>query len=559
MKVKKNDIILLILAFSITIFLSKNKIIQRFELSSFDFFARLKKNTVISPNIVIIEITSDDILKIGSWPWKKNWYAKIIHILTKLGAKNIYLDMIISEISEEKDDIIFKEELKINKNTFLPFKFLTRFSHYDNTIKPPKQIIPYLKGMGAINIYPDMDGIVRKIPLFFLTNAGLQPHISLQIAMDYLKADIKDIGEKSINFSSPQGEFKIPLTNEKEMLINWVEKWQTTFKHYTFSEVIIEYENMLKNQNSKIKLNDFQDSICLIGIISPSLSEVKPIPLGPEWPNVAILSNAISNILKQNFLYSLPNWINIFILMLLVLIPTLLITGKNPFKEIMFLVLIILMYFLISLFLIYQNIVLEYSLHFLGFSISTLFIGTYRFICTSKEREHFFEDSITDGLTNLYNIKYFTKVLKTEITLSRKKFTSSNNFSIIMIDIDHFKHFNDSYGHLVGDLVLKKVASVLKTSVRSTDVVARYGGEEMIILLKGIHLQSAQAVSEKIRKNIESSKIKHKDNIYKVTISLGVATFHFNDNVSTIIERADKGLYKAKESGRNRSCSVEKI
>src|SRR3989338_9183339 len=123
----------------------------------------------------------------------------------------------------------------------------------------------------------------------------------------------------------------------------------------------------------------------------------------------------------------------------------------------------------------------------------------------------------------------------------------SKKFAIVMSDVDHFKHFNDTYGHQVGDLVLKSVASVLKNSVRALDVTARYGGEEMIVLLRGTPLDNALATAEKIRKNVETNQVKDEKNTYNVTISLGVASFKAGDDVDGMIKRADDALYKAKE------------
>jgi diguanylate cyclase (GGDEF)-like protein len=163
--------------------------------------------------------------------------------------------------------------------------------------------------------------------------------------------------------------------------------------------------------------------------------------------------------------------------------------------------------------------------------------------------------SVTDGLTGLYNIRYFKMLLETEIMFA--KMDPHKKFSIIMGDIDHFKHFNDRYGHQVGDLVLKEVGAVLKASVRSLDMVARYGGEEMIILLRGALLKDGLAVAEKIRKNVEGLVIKDERGTYKVTISLGVASFAREDNVDLIIKKADDSLYRSKETGRNRVSSME--
>jgi len=172
----------------------------------------------------------------------------------------------------------------------------------------------------------------------------------------------------------------------------------------------------------------------------------------------------------------------------------------------------------------------------------------------SIERQKLFHMSVTDSLTGLYNMMYFKIILKDEIAHAR--LNPKNISSLVMIDIDHFKQFNDNYGHQVGDLVLKGVADVLTASVRSVDVVARYGGEEMIILLRGTGLQDALTVAEKIRKGVKDHTVKDQQNTYNVAISLGVSMFQPADSMDTIIKKADEGLYRAKQTGKDRVCTV---
>jgi two-component system cell cycle response regulator len=160
--------------------------------------------------------------------------------------------------------------------------------------------------------------------------------------------------------------------------------------------------------------------------------------------------------------------------------------------------------------------------------------------------------SITDGLTKLYNSRYFKDIFEMEFERSKR---FKKNLSMILLDIDHFKSINDTYGHLQGDSVLKEVGYILKQSVRKVDFVARYGGEEFAILAIDTDLDNTNTLAEKIRKQIEFHSFKAEKNPLKVTVSLGVASV--SDDVSTyvdLIKRADDSLYKAKEGGRNRVC-----
>lgn len=166
---------------------------------------------------------------------------------------------------------------------------------------------------------------------------------------------------------------------------------------------------------------------------------------------------------------------------------------------------------------------------------------------------HLFELATVDGLSKLYVRRYFEKRLEEELKRSMRYDTP---FSLLILDIDHFKRFNDTYGHLVGDEVIQQVAQQLKIEVRSgVDVVARYGGEEMVILLPQTPLDQAEIVAERIRKAIENLKIpslSNSKNSPNVTVSIGVSSYpDYGSDVRVLLESADMGLYQAKESGRN--------
>jgi diguanylate cyclase (GGDEF)-like protein len=182
-------------------------------------------------------------------------------------------------------------------------------------------------------------------------------------------------------------------------------------------------------------------------------------------------------------------------------------------------------------------------------------ITLYNFINVTIEKQRFFAMSITDELTKLYNLRYFKNALKNECRAMEHE--SGKSFCIIMIDVDDFKRVNDVFGHKVGDLVLKEVAEIIKSNVRSSDIVARYGGEEIVILLRGSSLRTGMVFAEKVRKGIEDRIISDGARSYSLTISLGVASYQAYDNEESIVKRADEGLYKAKNTGKNRVASVE--
>ncbi|MFH1846954.1 MAG: GGDEF domain-containing protein [Candidatus Omnitrophota bacterium] len=167
------------------------------------------------------------------------------------------------------------------------------------------------------------------------------------------------------------------------------------------------------------------------------------------------------------------------------------------------------------------------------------------------------ELSIIDGLTEVYLRRYLVDRLEEEVERAGRL---GLEFSLAMIDVDHFKECNDRYGHPAGDLILKNISKKLKNAVREVDMIARYGGEEFCILLPETSKKLALPVAERLRQTIESNVVNLPDQDVKVTVSVGVATFPEDaKDVDTIIERADVALYRAKRKGRNMVCSSTNI
>jgi len=155
-----------------------------------------------------------------------------------------------------------------------------------------------------------------------------------------------------------------------------------------------------------------------------------------------------------------------------------------------------------------------------------------------------------DSLTGLYNRRAILSKLYELINLANRY---KEDFSLSMLDIDHFKRVNDSYGHLTGDEVLEKIATLIRRNVRDTDIVGRYGGEEFIIILPKTNLSSSWVVAERLRTIIEKAEMKDSaGNLFAITVSQGLAEWERGEDTYSLISRADEALYKAKEKGRNR-------
>jgi diguanylate cyclase len=161
------------------------------------------------------------------------------------------------------------------------------------------------------------------------------------------------------------------------------------------------------------------------------------------------------------------------------------------------------------------------------------------------------QDALVDGLTGLSNRKGFDQALSACLSGSEPE---SQGPSLLMADIDHFKQVNDTYGHLLGDKVIRVVAQIIKANIKGKDIAARYGGEEFVILLPDTPVQGARVLAENIRSTIAGSRIRRVDSnetLEKVTISLGVASHRQSETGNDFVGRADAALYVSKAGGRN--------
>jgi diguanylate cyclase (GGDEF)-like protein len=171
-------------------------------------------------------------------------------------------------------------------------------------------------------------------------------------------------------------------------------------------------------------------------------------------------------------------------------------------------------------------------------------------IANAKLRDQLRDQSIRDALTGMFNRRYMLETCRREFSRATR---AGQSVSILSMDIDHFKKFNDNHGHDAGDTVLRAVADCLKASFRDEDVPCRFGGEEFVAILPGTTAQAAAHKAEQVRARIEALVVRYLDgNLPRITISIGVATFpQSGDNPQAVMKAADEALYRAKDGGRN--------
>ncbi len=170
----------------------------------------------------------------------------------------------------------------------------------------------------------------------------------------------------------------------------------------------------------------------------------------------------------------------------------------------------------------------------------------------ARERNEILEEfkilSITDHLTQLYNSRHFHYQLQSEITRHNRY---QRPLSLLMLDIDHFKRFNDIYGHMEGDRILSSIGKAISAVLRTPDTAYRYGGEEFTVILPETDIESAMKAASRIKTVVESDVLRHNEFDVPITLSIGVTEYSFGESTTEFMKRADKAMYISKRQGRN--------
>lgn len=531
-----------------------------------------------SEDIVIVAIddaTYEYILdNYGEWPLPRDTYAKVINYLEQQSPRSIVFDlMFVKSIkssngademlinSFQKYNNIFtsmnfdnqsedlrippelpdKLSLNIQNNSKIDFSQLT----FSNCRKILQGIIDATSNIGIINVSRSDDGILRKMPLVVKYKDKFYPQLALKVGLNYL-------GETQQTFTIDKhsdlhiGDRRIYLDKDGSAILNWYGPAGT----YTYIPM---YQLIKAVNGEKTELDyDFSNKIVYFGTTAASLFDIKTVPTGKIYPGVEVQATYVNNILDNNFIKKVDRGYTIVLSLLLALLIASVVTRVNSaFAASMMSLSTYFIYILIAYYAMrFENLWLEliYPLIFSIVAFTLAYIVKY--LIKSRDFEQQYMLATTDGLTELYNHRYFQEQIRMQVEQSKRY---SNNFSLIIIDIDFFKKFNDTFGHQSGDAVLRQVAQTLKKNVRATDIVCRYGGEEMSIILPNTTKDEAFATAQKICNRVAEKTFKLTgNNETHVTISLGVSTFPFDgDTAPKIIEAADKKLYNAKNNGRN--------
>ena len=581
---------------------------QSMELKTFDIRQSIiADNKKTSDDIVILTVDDESyeylIHKYGEWPIPRYVYAQILDYVESQKPYLVGFDLLFvhSMRADADSDLKLANAFGKYKNAYTAINFDDRNFAVRKPVKLPdnlsaevvessnkftpvfypncrsilSEIIAKTDNIGHINTPKSDDGITRTVPLYvaypkyentenndiYYQTVNYYPYMTYKMAVKYLAAKNED----NFDFSKLSAQYKngklsigglkpFPITEDGQVILNWygetgLDDGAKTFKYISLWKVV---ESMSPNGKKLLSPDTFKNKVVFVGTSVVSLSDIKSVPTAKYMPGVEIHATLFNNFIDNNFIVPLSNIQNIAVSVILSLaVAAVAFVNNVVLVSFALSALIILLYlagtvWVMDVFNIWVWAVFPVILSIMAF----ISVYVMKYIIKSRDFEHTYKLATTDGLTELYNHRFFQDQMKISIEDCKR---SGRNFSLIMVDIDFFKKFNDTYGHQAGDAVLRQVAATLKKTVRSSDIVCRYGGEEMSIILKDTGHEEAIITAEKVCRNVAARPFLIAPNTEKnVTISLGVSTYPENgSDPQELIEYADKGLYAAKENGRN--------
>jgi diguanylate cyclase len=564
---KKFLYILWISIFAVLLFFSvKNgsffSFIGSMENRTFDIRQNLSANSGVrhhNKDIVIVAIDDGSyeyiLDKYGEWPLRRDMYAKMVDYIEAQQPKTVAFDLMF--VKSMKSDIesdnalinVFKkydnvytsmnldnqpEDLRIppqlpEKLTVKPYPNVKDTIEYSNCRVILQGILDATSNIGMINVSRSDDGVLREMPLYLKYNGKYYPQLGYRVAL-------------------ASGNVKNVQPNEDaSVILNWYGP-AGTFENISM------YKLLKAVENNDVKAFNFHNKIVYFGATAASLFDIKTVPVDKVYPGVEVQATYVNNLLDGSLIKQCPEYVNILAGLLLALLTVIFVMKIQSMPTAFGLSVTISAFYVMFAYELMRfkyywiKIVSPLSIVLFAFILAVI----VKYLIKSRDFDTQYKLATTDGLTELYNHRYFQEQMQRFVSHSDRYNTV---FSLIIIDIDFFKKFNDNFGHQSGDAVLRQVAFALKKNVRATDIVCRYGGEEMSIILPNTKNEEAVAIANKLCTIIGTKKCKLANGKESnVTISLGVSTYGEEDGLTPteLIASADKRLYHAKENGRNR-------
>lgn len=490
----------------------------------------------------------------GEWPLRRDMYAKMVDYIESQQPKTVAFDLMfvksmksaisadnsLVDVFKKYDNVYTSMNLDnqpedLRKAQQLPDKLaISPDSVADNPIEYSncriilQGILDATSHIGMINVSRSDDGVLRKMPLYLKYNNKYYPQLGYLVA--------KGSGMMK----------KVQSDDEASVILNWYGPAETF-------ENIPMYKLLKAADGGETFDYDFHNKIVYFGATAASLFDIKTVPVDKVYPGVEVQATYVNNLLDGSLIKKCPEYVNLLAGLVLALLTVLAVLKIQSMPTAfglsftIYTVYVLFAYELMRMNYYWIKIVSPVAFAIFAFILAVII----KYLIKSRDFDAQYKLATTDGLTELYNHRYFQEQMQNQVSHSKRYGVP---LSLIIIDIDFFKKFNDTYGHQSGDAVLRQVAFALKKNVRATDIVCRYGGEEMSIILPNTKYEEAVGIANKLCTIVSEKKCKLANGKESnVTISLGVSTYGADgETPAIIIESADKRLYHAKENGRNR-------
>lgn len=597
--------------------LEAKSFISSLESKSFDLRqVIISKKNKPSKDIVIVGIDniSHEYLTnyFGGWPLPRGVYADFIDYAETQNPVAVGIDILfVSPWSKnKKDDIklantfskydnafpaIYFDEYSTSERTpmQLPNSIKAHIDNQSKTFKPYAyqnlralypELINSTENIGHLNLERSSDGVIRTLPLFvahpeYIKNKALKDkngnvkydyyvNFGLKILLKYLEKkdglrinDFKVDNKNNLILNSK----KVPMNPSSEAILNWYPKQSaknnSSFNYVSFKDVFISMQAVKNHQKPILPSEIFKDKIVILGFTADGLSDLKTVPNNKLLPGVEIYATFINNVIDNKIIKKSDAKTTCLVsLTLSIVVAMILLILRSTITSLLITSVISMFYVWLSfLSMSSYNLWIPIVLPLASILFTCVFVLALKYIFKSHDYEHVYRLATMDSLTGLHNRRFFQDQMNINFEYCKRY---DHYFSLILIDIDNFKIFNDRYGHLSGDAVLRQVSQLIKSSVRRADIVCRYGGEEIAVILPNTINQNAYILANKLCKLIADKKFELAEGeLTEVSISLGVSSYpDSGQSVNDIISCADKVLYNAKENGRNQvGTCIQKI
>jgi len=508
----------------------------------------------IVDEIVLVPIDNIDFEKVRKWPWPRSLFGEFLNKLNRYNPKVVFFDIIFpgQGPSGPGDDHIFTKAISDGGNVILASYFNKEWIYQ----------IPYAPfteaalDIGFVNKPRDLDLVVRRSRALVFTTSGEVVDLGAEIKVVsrffnipadelYLLPDFENPNAVEMR-QSEEHSIMIPIDKRGTFPIDFTVS-KENLKKFHFWEIL----------QKDLPRDELEGKIVLVSITSEAFHDQFNTPTHEDQPGVVIGANVMEMLIKNEFLQQVPGkmvWGLVFVMVFAICLVTLRFST--------------LISFCVTVFLCAGCWAGAYLLRMRGIQVdhfSAIFlnifvfsgVSIYNYFRLMIRNSRLRQLAITDGLTGMYIYRYLVVRLKSEMERAKRY---NVELSFFIADIDHFKGFNDTYGHDVGNEVLKHFSKIIKDNVRKTDFVARYGGEEFCAIFPHTSQEKAVQLANKLREAIEAFQFPGPDNKpLQVTASFGVSCFKAGEieTVKKLFTSADAAMYRAKETGRNRVCGFD--